>query len=59
MVLRLAEGTNDERIQRACADALELSSPKASDDWAALELGRQSKVEVVRSAVERRLRLGR
>src|SRR6266568_1747075 len=53
MVLQLAEGSTDERIQRACAVALERSRPKTSDDWAVLELGEQSKVMVIRNAVEK------
>src|SRR6266568_1273566 len=50
-VLQLINDATDERIQIACASALRYASPGTPEAWTALEVGRQSKVEVVRKAV--------
>jgi hypothetical protein len=55
-VLQLAEDETNERVQRACASSLAAAIPRGDDAWDALSVGRGSKVEVVRSIVEERLK---
>ena len=54
-VLQLAEDATDERVQRACARSLAIATPLGDDAWRALEVGKTSKVKVVREAIEERL----
>ncbi len=55
-VLDLSRDKKDERIRSACAYALRYARPKMAAAWAALEAGRQSEVQSVRSAVEEALK---
>ncbi len=53
-VLQLAETATQQDEQNACADAFRRSEPNTPEALTALELGKQSKVEVVRATVEER-----
>jgi Xaa-Pro aminopeptidase len=55
-VLELAEGTQDNDVQSACAEALSYSLPVADEAWAVLERAHSSSIDVIRKAVEERLK---
>ncbi|MBE3560547.1 MAG: hypothetical protein IMW89_15200 [Ktedonobacteraceae bacterium] len=51
-VLALAQDTQDQALQRACAEAIRRASPVTDEARRALEQAREFPVEVVRVAVE-------
>jgi hypothetical protein len=55
-VVHLAEETTDERLQQACACALEQSAPQTSKEWEKLETVTQSSVAVISTAAAKRLK---
>ena len=55
-VLQIADGTNDQGLLKACADALQHARPMDNVAWDALERGRNAAAEVVKKAVEQALK---